>query len=68
MTTSPEATWPPHGHLPLHVVPSLLYHHRLECKIRTQEVTETIQATTLPEYIHLLHEYFGLEIEGAFIR
>jgi N-hydroxyarylamine O-acetyltransferase len=38
-----------------------------EFKIRMQEVPETIQATTLPEYIHLLHEYFGLEIEGAFI-
>jgi N-hydroxyarylamine O-acetyltransferase len=40
----------------------------LEFKIRTQEVTETIQATTLPEYLHLLHKYFGLAIEGAFIR
>lgn len=39
-----------------------------EFKIRTQEVTETIQATTLPEYVRLLREYFGLEIEGAFIR
>jgi N-hydroxyarylamine O-acetyltransferase len=39
-----------------------------EFKIRTQEVTETIQATTLPEYLHLLQAYFGLEIEGAFIR
>jgi len=40
----------------------------LEFNIRTQETAETIHATTLPEYIHLLHEYFGLEIEGVFIR
>jgi N-hydroxyarylamine O-acetyltransferase len=39
----------------------------LEFKIRTQETTETIEATTMPEYLRLLHEYFGLEIEGAFI-
>jgi hypothetical protein len=40
----------------------------LEFNIRTQETTETIQATTLPEYLHVRHESFGLEIEGAFIR
>jgi N-hydroxyarylamine O-acetyltransferase len=40
-----------------------------EFKIRTQETTETIQATTLLEYVRLLHEYFGLEIEeSAFVR
>jgi hypothetical protein len=40
----------------------------LEFKIRTHETTETIQAATLAEYVHLLQKYFGLEIDGAFIR
>jgi N-hydroxyarylamine O-acetyltransferase len=39
-----------------------------EFKIRTQESTQTIQARSATEYIQLLQEYFGLEIEGAFIR
>lgn len=38
-----------------------------EFKIRTQESTQTIQARSSTEYVRLLHEYFGLEIEGAFI-
>jgi len=38
-----------------------------EFKIRTQERTHTIQARSPTEYVQSLHEYFGLEIEGAFI-
>ena len=39
-----------------------------EFTIRTQERTHTIQARSATEYVQLLQEYFGLEIEGAFIE
>jgi hypothetical protein len=36
--------------------------------MHTHEITHTIQARSPTEYIQLLQEYFGLEIEGTFIR
>ncbi|HEY5865823.1 MAG TPA: arylamine N-acetyltransferase [Candidatus Tectomicrobia bacterium] len=39
-----------------------------EFTIHTHEITHTIQARSPTEYIQLLQEYFGLEIEGTFIR
>ncbi len=39
-----------------------------EFKIHTRENTQTIHAKTHDEYLRLIHEYFGLEIEGTFIK
>ena len=40
----------------------------MEFKIHTQENTRTIHAKNHAEYVQFLHDYFGLEIAGTFIK
>jgi N-hydroxyarylamine O-acetyltransferase len=39
-----------------------------EFKIHSRENTQTIQAKTNAEYLRLIRDYFGLEIDGRFIK
>ena len=40
----------------------------MEFKIHTQESTQTLRARDYAEYVQFLHDYFGLEIAGTFIK
>ncbi len=39
-----------------------------EFKIHSGENTQTVRAKTHEDYLRLIHEYFGLKIEGKFIK
>jgi N-hydroxyarylamine O-acetyltransferase len=67
-STSPNVRWTQQKVCTLPTNDGRIVAVDMEFKIHTRDATQTIRAKNHADYVRLLHEYFGLEIVGTFVK